>query len=585
MRKIAFFIVITGLLATACLFGPSNNINNSKMILAHVGDKPVSATEMDSLALMEGFAITDTTDTESLKQDLLDSLIDSKLVEMLQDSLAKTLDKDLDFVESRNREVANAVFRLMYQEEVRAQINVDSSDVQKHYDDNIDMYVTPEQVKASHILIPPPPPDTAGVKSEDKKAKIIEKNDKETRARALAVYEKAIAGEEWDSLVVLYSQDATNNQKGGDLGYFGRGRMVAPFDSAAFSAEVGDIVGPVKTRYGYHIISIDDYKEAQPIELDTELFTEIESLIRSQQEKERADIFLDSLRAEATFEFNEDALAKEDSLVDPATWVMVVNTTDTIYQQRMSKDFPKYLRFKGITEWTVEDKKNMLKEISANSLLRAAGKELGYYQDPGALEAKDKFTMREARIKATNFLRDLEYKPSEEEMESYYNEHFAELYEEKKPFHVQHIIFEDSSKAMAIRDSLVNGADFKEMALKYYPGELEIREVAYDLGYISDEELGKDFFNRIKGLEKGEISMPFKTEWGYHIVKLVNKREDKTLDQVRPGIRKKLMEAADKKVKEEYLEAKRQKVDITINHDAVKKYKFPETLYSVEIKT
>lgn len=583
MKRIAFLIVFVGLLTTACLFKPSANIDNTKLILANVEDKSITAADLDSLARMEGFIITDTTDVELIKKALLDSLIDSKLVGMLEDSIAITLESDLDFVESRNREVSNTVFRLMFQGEIKDKVIVDSSDVLAYYNDNKDKYVTPEQVKASHILIPPPSPDTAGVQSKDKKATIIKKNNLDTHDRALAVLKEAKAGANWDSLVVKYSQDATNNKKGGDLGYFARGRMVAAFDSASFVAEVGDIVGPVKTRFGYHIIKIDDHKQSEPTLLDQELKTTIQAMLKSEKEKTLADQFLDSLKADGKFEFNEEALAKEDSLVDPTTWVTVINTSDTVYQQRLNMDFPKYQRFHQLEGWTVDDKKSMLKEVATTFFLRSAGKVLGYYEKPEALKTINKFNDREATIRAINMLKDLEYKPTDEEIEAYYKDKFDELYVERKPLHVQHIIFEDSAKALIIRDSLVNGADFKKMALKYYPGELEIREVAYNLGFISEEELGDDFFNHIKDLEEGDISQPFKSEWGYHVVKLVNKRQDKKLNQVRPGIRKKLMEAANSKVKAKYLNEKVQEVVIKINDDAVKKYKFPESLYSIEI--
>jgi len=56
-----------------------------------------------------------------------------------------------------------------------------------------------------------------------------------------------------------YSEDPTN-EKGGDLGWFGKDRMDPAFEKAAFSGKVGDQVGPVKTKFGYHIIKIDDQK-------------------------------------------------------------------------------------------------------------------------------------------------------------------------------------------------------------------------------------------------------------------------------------------------------------------------------------
>jgi parvulin-like peptidyl-prolyl isomerase len=462
---------------------------------------------------------------------------------------------------------------------------VDSAEIVQHYEANKDKYKEPEQVKASHILIPPPPPDTAGVESKKRKTEIIEQNQKETFKRAEAVFAKAKDGENWDSLVVKYSQDGTNNKKGGDLGYFNRGRMVPAFDSAAFASETGDIVGPIKTRFGYHIIKIDDHKMAQTRELDEELYSDIEVELRRTKEKEKADTYLDSLKAEAKYTYNEEALGQPDSLLEDGLWIMVVNYVDTVYEKRVKKDFPRYIRHYQIadTAWTAETKRDMLKDISVTYLLRSAARVLGYYDMPKAVEAKDELNRREAATRTRNLMRDLDYKPSEDEIKQYYEDNFDEKYKEKKPLHIQHIIFEDSAMAAAIRDSIANGADFKEMALKYYPGEPEIREVAYDLGFISEKELGPDFFNYIKTLNINDISVPVKTEWGYHVVKLVDKRDDKRLDQVRPGIKRALVEAADGKIKREYINQRRSEVTITIDEGKLKNYEFPESLRSVEI--
>ena len=61
-------------------------------------------------------------------------------------------------------------------------------------------------------------------------------------------------------LATKYSQDQGSARNGGDVGFFGKGRMVKPFEDAAFAANVGDIVGPVETQFGYHIIKVDDKK-------------------------------------------------------------------------------------------------------------------------------------------------------------------------------------------------------------------------------------------------------------------------------------------------------------------------------------
>jgi len=72
---------------------------------------------------------------------------------------------------------------------------------------------------------------------------------------------RARSGDEFSILANEYSQDPGNQgSKGGDLGWFKKGRMVKPFEEAAFSADVGQIVGPVKSRFGYHIIHVRDKK-------------------------------------------------------------------------------------------------------------------------------------------------------------------------------------------------------------------------------------------------------------------------------------------------------------------------------------
>ncbi|MDR2866483.1 MAG: peptidyl-prolyl cis-trans isomerase [Methanomassiliicoccaceae archaeon] len=91
-----------------------------------------------------------------------------------------------------------------------------------------------KQVNAAHILV-----DT------EKKAKDIR--------------ELAYGGEKFADLAKKYSK-CPSGRKGGDLGWFGRGSMVREFENAAFSAEKGAIVGPVRTEFGWHLILIKDTK-------------------------------------------------------------------------------------------------------------------------------------------------------------------------------------------------------------------------------------------------------------------------------------------------------------------------------------
>jgi parvulin-like peptidyl-prolyl isomerase len=98
---------------------------------------------------------------------------------------------------------------------------------------------TAEQVHAQHILVA-------------------------DEATAQQVLDELNAGATFEDLAKKYSTDTSNNQNGGDLDWFPRGVMAQPFEDAAFSAEVGSVVGPVQTDYGYHIIKVLG-KETRPL--------------------------------------------------------------------------------------------------------------------------------------------------------------------------------------------------------------------------------------------------------------------------------------------------------------------------------
>ena len=76
---------------------------------------------------------------------------------------------------------------------------------------------------------------------------------------ALNIKARLDKGEDFAALAKRFSK-CPSKSKGGNLGWFGKGEMVPEFENAAFSANKGDIVGPVRTEFGYHIILIKDVK-------------------------------------------------------------------------------------------------------------------------------------------------------------------------------------------------------------------------------------------------------------------------------------------------------------------------------------
>jgi len=174
---------------------------------------------------------------------------------------------------------------------------VPAAEIERTYNANIEQYSTPEQVRASHILL----------KTEGK-------DDAAVKAKAEDILKQARAGADFAELAKKYSEDEASQKNGGDLDYFGRGRMVAEFDQAAFTLEPGKISDLVKTQYGYHIIKVVDKRPAI-----TRPLADVRQQIQDQLAYERAQAqaadLAQALEKEVTKPGDFDRVAKEKGLV------------------------------------------------------------------------------------------------------------------------------------------------------------------------------------------------------------------------------------------------------------------------------
>ena len=142
-----------------------------------------------------------------------------------------------------------------------------------------------DEIKASHILIKNV--DENGEKLDDAKIK-------ENKKLAEDILKKALEGEDFAELAKKYSEDGSA-QTGGDLGFFGKGKMVAEFEKAAFSLNKGEIYPEVvETQFGYHIIKKTDEKE--------KTFDEVKDSLKQQLVLEKQNALIEKLTKEYNVE-------------------------------------------------------------------------------------------------------------------------------------------------------------------------------------------------------------------------------------------------------------------------------------------
>lgn len=172
--------------------------------------------------------------------------------------------------------------KLIVEKAVASNVHVSDADITAYLAKNHATLDTPEQVRARHILVP-------------------------SVQTAQLVEGKLKSGGDFAALAKQYSTDPSSKDKGGELGFFGKGQMVPSFQAAAFAQPLNKVGPPVKSPFGYHIIEVEEKKPAQIASLANSR-DKIETLLKQQQEQTQIPAFLQTLRSKADIKIYDDRL-------------------------------------------------------------------------------------------------------------------------------------------------------------------------------------------------------------------------------------------------------------------------------------
>ncbi|MFH2218699.1 MAG: peptidylprolyl isomerase [Pseudomonadota bacterium] len=172
-------------------------------------------------------------------------------------------------------------------QEIVQKVTVSDEEIKAYYDENPKFFKKSEQVKASHILIKVEP----GADDATKTA---------ARNKLVDIQNKIKKGEDFEALATQYSE-GPSAPKGGDLGYFGRGQMVKPFEESAFGLKPGEVSDVVETRFGYHLIKVVD-KKPETILSSAETKDKIQQYLVQEKARSQLDLYIIDLKGKATVE-------------------------------------------------------------------------------------------------------------------------------------------------------------------------------------------------------------------------------------------------------------------------------------------
>ncbi|MED4073001.1 foldase protein PrsA [Priestia endophytica] len=245
-RKVMYIILSVALVALIVCGGW---VYSKEQVVASVDGSDITKDDVyNLLADQNGAAAVDTLITEKIidkeaeKEDIkiTDKQVNQELDDLKEqyggeDTFNQTLEASGVTLSSLKEDIKK---NKEIEELLRPSIKITEKEMKEYFNENKDSFAQAAQVKASHILV-----------DDEKTAKEIK--------------EKLDKGEDFATLAKKYSTDTATSESGGELGYFEEGTMTDEFDKKAFSMKKGEISDPVKTDYGYHIIKVEDVKEAK----------------------------------------------------------------------------------------------------------------------------------------------------------------------------------------------------------------------------------------------------------------------------------------------------------------------------------
>jgi len=260
----------------------AENLPKTDEVMAQVGDSRLTSSRLDMMIdMMPPQIQVMLRSNEQMKKELINRWVEINLI--VQEALSAKIDQDplvmLKIDEMKNR----VLVETLISKRLDTQTPVPKEEIASYYEKNSSEFEQGEQVQAEHILIRV----EANASAEDKE---------KARKSIDMIQDQLKNGESFATLAEQFSEDPGSKNKGGNLGYFGRGQMVKEFEDAAFATKPGETSPPVQTSFGWHLIHVLDRKAPEKLPLE-QVSKEIEARLKADRNEKALKKLIEELKS------------------------------------------------------------------------------------------------------------------------------------------------------------------------------------------------------------------------------------------------------------------------------------------------
>lgn len=532
------------LVSIALLFSGCSKKENRAV--AKVGKQTITVADLEKRLGNRKFSSPE--DELEQKRQTVQNLVDEAL--MTIGATEAGLDKDPTFLAKMEEARRNILLQELFNVEILKKSEPSEKELKEYYDK------LSWEVKASHIVV-------------------------KTEREAEEILKQLAEGADFAELAKEKSIDPRTKTKGGDLGYFGWGRMVSPFQDTAWAMKPGTISKPVQTKFGWHIIKLEDRRRSKLKSYDEEK-KGLRGRMINQKSRELSQEYVASLQEKANIQ------------LDPNAVQVVLNKF--LAKKQAPEDFTEeekkmtLVTFRG-GSWTIEDflaeqskvpsmyrprlknpddLRNFVTNTLTGNLLEAVAKKKGLDRKK---EVVEKIRNQENNLLVKLFLQKgvpRDTTVTEEQIQAYYQEHI-DKYSEPEKVRVWEIQLQTKKEAEEILKQLQAGANFEKLA-REKSIRLWAAKEGGDLGYV-DKPHYPNIAEAALQLKPGQLGGPIKDEdsYKYSIIKVGDKKpsQPKPLEDLRDHIKGAILRERQDEAGKQWLEKMRQKYGVEIFTDVI----------------